>query len=116
MSDPGCIFCKISSGNIPAEIVYETDEVLAFRDINAQAPVHVLIIPRKHIASINELDDADAALVGQLYTAARDIAKAESTDDAGYRVTMNCNRAAGQTVFHLHLHLLGGRNFTWPPG
>lgn len=116
MSDPGCIFCKISSGDIPADIVYETDDVLAFRDINAQAPVHVLVIPRKHIATINELEDTDAGLVGQLYTAARDIAKAEGTDEAGYRVTMNCNRAAGQTVFHLHLHLLGGRNFTWPPG
>jgi histidine triad (HIT) family protein len=116
MNEPGCIFCKISSGDIPADIVYETDSVLAFRDINAQAPVHVLIIPRKHISTINELEDADAGLVGQLYLAARDIAKAEGTDDAGYRVTMNCNRAAGQTVFHLHLHLLGGRNFTWPPG
>lgn len=116
MTTPDCIFCRISSGDIPAEIVYQTDHVLAFRDINAQAPTHVLIIPRKHIATINELDDADAELAGQLFTAARDIAKAEGTDDAGYRVTMNCNRAAGQTVFHLHLHLLGGRNFSWPPG
>jgi histidine triad (HIT) family protein len=96
--------------------VHETDQVVAFRDINAQAPTHLLIIPRKHIPTINELKDSDADVVGQLFIAARDIAKAEGIDDAGFRVTMNCNRAAGQTVFHLHLHLLGGRNFSWPPG
>lgn len=116
MDDPNCLFCKIASGRIPANIVHETEHVLAFRDINPQAPTHVLIIPRRHIATINDLDDGDAELVGRLLTAARDIARQEGTDAAGYRVTMNCNKAAGQTVFHLHLHLLGGRNFSWPPG
>ena len=116
MDDPNCLFCKIASGRIPANIVHETEHVLAFRDINPQAPTHVLIIPRRHIATINDLDDGDAELVGWLLTAARDIARQEGTDAAGYRVTMNCNKAAGQTVFHLHLHLLGGRNFSWPPG
>lgn len=116
MDDPNCLFCKIASGRIAANIVHETEHVLAFRDINPQAPTHVLIIPRRHIATINDLDDGDAELVGRLLTAARDIARQEGTDAAGYRVTMNCNKAAGQTVFHLHLHLLGGRNFSWPPG
>ena len=116
MDDPNCLFCKIASGRIPANIVHETEHVLAFRDINPQAPTHVLIIPMRHIATINDLEDGDAELVGRLLTAARDIARQEGTDAAGYRVTMNCNKAAGQTVFHLHLHLLGGRNFSWPPG
>jgi histidine triad (HIT) family protein len=116
MENSDCLFCKIANGDIPADIVHETDQLLAFRDINPQAPVHVLIIPRDHIATINDMEDVHAALVGQLFTAARDIAKAEGMDEAGYRMTMNCNRAAGQTVFHLHLHLLGGRNFSWPPG
>jgi len=111
-----CLFCKIVAGEIPADIVHETKDTLAFRDINPQAPVHILIIPRKHIATINDLDDADKAIVGSLFTAARDIAAAEGLADDGYRVVMNCNEAAGQTVFHIHLHLLGGRGFGWPPG
>ncbi len=111
-----CLFCKIVAGEIPADIVHETEDTLAFRDINPQAPVHILIIPRKHIATINDLDDADQAIVGSLFTAARDIAAAEGLADDGYRVVMNCNEAAGQTVFHIHLHLLGGRRFGWPPG
>ncbi len=116
MSENDCLFCKIVDGDIDADIVYQTDELLAFSDINPQAPTHVLIIPRRHIASINELDDDDAELVGKLFVAARDIARKEGFADAGFRVTMNCNAAGGQTVFHVHLHLLGGRNFTWPPG
>ena len=116
MNDTECIFCKIASGEIPADIVHETDQVVAFRDNNAQAPTHVLIIPRKHISTINSLEETDAGVVGQLFVAARDIAKAEGIDEQGFRVTMNCNRAGGQSVFHLHLHLLGGRNFSWPPG
>lgn len=116
MSSGDCLFCKFVSGAIPADIVYETDDVLAFRDINPQAPTHILIIPRKHIPTINKLDDSDTGLVGLLFAAARDIAKDEGVAEHGYRVTMNCNKGAGQTVFHLHLHLLGGRNFTWPPG
>lgn len=111
-----CLFCKIVAGDIPADIVHETETTLAFRDINPQAPVHILIIPRKHIATINDLSDDDREIVGSLYTAARDIAAAEGIADDGYRVVMNCNEGAGQTVFHLHLHLLGGRPLTWPPG
>ena len=116
MTNPECLFCKIVSGDINADIVYEDDNVLAFRDINPQAPTHVLIIPRKHIATINDLEDADAGAVGALYLAARDIAKQFGIAEDGYRVAMNCNQAAGQTVFHLHLHLLGGRELSWPPG
>ena len=111
-----CLFCKIVAGEIPADIIYESDSAIAFRDINPQAPTHVLIIPRKHIATINDLSGEDEALVGSLYTAARTIAESEGIADAGYRTVMNCNAAAGQTVFHIHLHLLGGRPLGWPPG
>jgi len=116
MNEPDCLFCKFATGKIPVNFVYETEHVLAFRDINPQAPSHILIIPRRHIATINEIEDSDVELVGMLVTAARDIAKQEGTDTAGFRVTMNCNKAAGQSVFHVHLHLLGGRKFAWPPG
>lgn len=112
----GCLFCKILSGDIPADIIYESDTALAFRDINPQAPTHVLIIPRKHIATINDIDDEDQAIVGSLYTAAKSIAATEGLTDEGYRAVMNCNEAAGQSVFHIHLHLLGGRPLSWPPG
>ena len=115
-SEAECLFCKILAGDIPAEIIYESETTIAFRDINPQAPTHVLIIPRKHIATINEIDDSDQAIVGSLYSAARAIAAAEGIAADGYRVVMNCNAAAGQTVFHLHLHLLGGRAMGWPPG
>jgi len=116
MTASDCLFCKIVAEEIPAEIVYESADAIAFRDINPQAPTHVLIVPRRHIATINELENSDTDAVGQLFLAARDIARQEGFADDGYRVTMNCNGAAGQTVFHIHLHLLGGRNFTWPPG
>jgi histidine triad (HIT) family protein len=116
MSDADCLFCKFVSGELQADIVYETDKVLAFRDINPQAPTHVLIVPRAHIATINDLTESGADEIGNLYLAARDVAKAEGFSEEGYRVVMNCNAAAGQTVFHLHLHLLGGRTFDWPPG
>lgn len=116
MADKECLFCKIVAGEIPADIVYESETAIAFRDINPQAPTHVLIIPRKHIATINELEDDDQALIGSLYSAAREIAEREGCADVGYRAVMNCNEAAGQTVFHIHLHLLGGRAFSWPPG
>jgi histidine triad (HIT) family protein len=116
MSSADCLFCKIVAGDIPAEIIYESESAIAFRDINAQAPTHVLIIPRQHIATINDLDDGDEATVGRLFKAAKVIAAAEGFADDGYRVVMNCNEAAGQTVFHIHLHLLGGRPLTWPPG
>lgn len=116
MAENDCLFCKISSGDIPADLVYETEDVVAFRDINPQAPSHILIIPRKHVATINEMTVGDIADVGKLFLAAGKIARDEGIADDGYRVTMNCNAAAGQTVFHLHLHLLGGRTLGWPPG
>ena len=111
-----CLFCKIIAGDIPADIVYESETAIAFRDINPQAPTHVLIIPRRHIATINDIEPVDEEIVGSLYSAAREIAAAEGFADEGYRVVMNCNEAAGQTVFHIHLHLLGGRGLGWPPG
>lgn len=111
-----CLFCKIVAGEIPADIVYESDGAVAFRDINPQAPTHVLVIPRQHIATINDISVDDETLVGSLYTAAREIATAEGIADDGYRVVMNCNEGAGQSVFHIHLHLLGGRGLGWPPG
>ena len=111
-----CLFCKILAGDIAADVVHETANTLAFRDINPQAPTHVLIIPRRHISRINDIEDGDREQVGDLFVAAKEIAAAEGLADDGYRVVMNCNVAAGQTVFHLHLHLLGGRQLGWPPG
>lgn len=116
MSENDCLFCKIASGEIGADVIYETDDVIAFRDINPQAPTHALVIPKRHIATINDIGAADAETVGKLYIAARDIAAEEGIAAPGYRAVMNCNAAAGQTVFHIHLHLLGGRDLTWPPG
>lgn len=110
-----CLFCKIVAGDIPADIVYESDSALAFRDINPMAPTHVLVIPRKHIATINDITADHEALVGSLYTAAKDIAAAEGVAEDGYRVVMNCNESAGQSVFHIHLHVLGGKPMGWPP-
>ena len=111
-----CLFCKILAGDIPAELVYESDTAVAFRDINPMAPTHVLVIPRKHISTINDITADDEAIVGSLYTAAREIAAAEGIADDGYRAVMNCNEGAGQSVFHIHLHVLGGRPMNWPPG
>ena len=111
-----CLFCRIVSGEIPADIVFESDTAVAFRDINPQAPTHVLIIPRRHIATINDIASHDEAVIGSLYSAARQIAASEGFADEGYRAVMNCNEAAGQTVFHVHLHLIGGRALGWPPG
>ena len=116
MNDQDCLFCRISNGEIPADIIYETDELCAFRDINPQAPTHVLIIPRRHIATINDLEADDGNLVGKMYLVAKEIAAGEGLADAGYRVVTNCNEGAGQSVFHIHMHLLGGRPFAWPPG
>ncbi|MCB1843986.1 MAG: histidine triad nucleotide-binding protein [Halioglobus sp.] len=116
MSDSECLFCRICSRELDAEIVYESETVLAFHDINPQAPTHVLIVPRKHVSTINDLETGDAETVGALFLAAKDIAAEAGLSDDGYRVTMNCNEGAGQSVFHIHLHLLGGRNFSWPPG
>jgi histidine triad (HIT) family protein len=114
--DNDCLFCKIVSGDIPVNVLYENDNVLAFRDINPQAPFHALVIPKKHIATINHLDNEDAALVGQLYLAAKQLAKQEGFAERGYRTVMNCGEEGGQTVYHMHLHVLAGRALTWPPG
>jgi histidine triad (HIT) family protein len=111
-----CLFCKIRDREIPAEIVYEDDAVLAFNDVNPQAPVHVLIIPKKHISTVNDMTAGDSAGIGQLYLAAKAIAAKSGIDEDGYRLVVNCNPMAGQTVYHIHLHLLGGRRMTWPPG
>jgi len=111
-----CLFCKISNGEIPADIVYESDSVLAFNDINPQAPTHVLIIPRKHIATLNDLESEHRELVGEMHMIAQQIASECGHSESGYRTVFNCNDAAGQTIFHIHLHLLGGRNLDWPPG
>lgn len=116
MANDDCLFCKILAGDIPADVIYESDTAIAFRDINPQAPTHVLIIPRKHISTINDVSEDDQAIVGSLYSAARTIAAEEGFSEEGYRAVMNCNEGAGQTVFHIHLHLLGGRPFSWPPG
>ena len=110
------LFEKIISREVPAEIVYETDTVLAFHDINPQAPIHILIIPKQKIRTINDISDAQAGLVGELYLAARDIAKESGFAADGYRLVMNCGAAAGQAVWHIHLHLLAGRPLSWPPG
>ena len=111
-----CLFCKIAAGAIPADRVYEDDEVIAFRDIAPQAPCHILIIPKQHISTINDADHSHQALLGKLILTAQTLARQEGLADNGYRLVMNCNRDGGQTVFHIHLHLLGGRALHWPPG
>ena len=114
MSD--CLFCKMVAGEIKPDVVYEDEQVLAFRDIGPQAPTHVLVIPKKHISTSNDIQPEDAQLIGALYLAAKQIAAAEGIAEEGYRTVMNCNAGAGQAVFHIHLHLLGGRPMRWPPG
>ncbi len=116
MTDQDCIFCRIAAGEIPAKVVRQDEDSVAFRDINPRAPTHVLVIPRRHITSINVLDPADAALVGKLFLAARDIAQTEGVDGSGYRMVINAGPDAGQSVDHIHLHVLGGRPLAWPPG
>lgn len=111
-----CLFCKIAQGEIPATVVYEDDDVIAFRDIRPQAPTHVLIIPRKHIATIDDTQDEDQQLLGKMILKAKQLAKSEGLSDAGYRLVFNVNSGGGQEVYHIHLHLLGGRQMTWPPG
>jgi histidine triad (HIT) family protein len=111
-----CLFCKVVAGQVPATLVFQNDHVVAFKDITPRAPTHVLIVPRRHIATLNELSPEDDALVGEVVRAAAAIAKEQGLSDRGYRTVFNCNAEAGQTVFHIHLHLLGGRPMTWPPG
>ena len=111
-----CLFCKIVNREIPASIVYEDDELLAFNDITPQAPTHVLIVPKQHVATLNDLQGEHDALVGAMVRRAAAIAQERGLDASGFRTVFNTNRDAGQTVFHIHLHLLGGRSMTWPPG
>ena len=111
-----CLFCKIINGDIPADIVYQDDDVLGFNDVNPQAPTHILFIPKKHIATVNDLKTNDAELIGKLYLAAKKVATDNGFADQGYRLVMNCNAGAGQTVFHIHLHMLAERSLSWPPG
>jgi len=111
-----CLFCKMVSGEITPDVVFEDDDVMAFRDVNPQAPMHVLVIPKTHIATVNDLTPENAALVGKLYLAAQQIAVDEGVAEPGYRMVMNCNPEAGQSVYHIHLHVLGGRPMSWPPG
>ena len=110
------IFGKIAAGEIPADVVYEDDAVVAFRDISPQAPTHVLVIPRKPIPTLNDVQPEDAGLIAKMILVAKKVAEDEGIAKAGYRLVMNCNAAAGQTVFHIHLHVLGGRPMQWPPG
>ena len=114
MSD--CLFCKIIAGEIPGTFVYQDDQLVVLNDINPQAPMHLLVIPRKHIASLNDVGTADDALVGSMLRRAAALAGQHGYDQRGYRAVFNTNREAGQTVFHIHLHVLAGRGFTWPPG
>ena len=111
-----CIFCRIANGEIPATLLHEDEDVVAFEDLNPQAPTHILVIPRVHIATLNDLGEDQDFLVGKMYRAAIDLAKRLGVADDGYRTVFNCNALAGQSVFHIHLHLLAGRAMTWPPG
>jgi histidine triad (HIT) family protein len=112
----GCLFCRIANKEIQARIVHEDDRTVAFEDINPQAPLHVLVVPRRHIATLNDFQTGDAALLGHLVSVARQIAIDRGHGDDGYRIVVNCQAGAGQSVFHVHVHVLAGRPFGWPPG
>ena len=114
--DPSCLFCKIVAGEIPSDRVAQDDTVLAIRDIAPRAPTHVLLMPKEHIASAADLTDADATLLGRIFATAADLARSEGIAEGGYRIVTNIGTWGGQTVDHLHFHLMGGRAFTWPPG
>jgi histidine triad (HIT) family protein len=111
-----CLFCRIIRREIPAQLVHEDDDVVAFKDIRPEAPVHVLVCPRKHIPTLNDITPEDGPLIGHMFQAARKIAKQSGIHQEGWRAVFNVNAGAGQTVFHVHLHVLGGRPLTWPPG
>ena len=111
-----CLFCKIVRQEIPATVLYQDETIVAFRDIRPQAPSHLLVIPRKHIATINDTDETDAPLLGHMILTAKQLAKKEGLADNGYRLVFNVNSGGGQEVYHIHLHILGGRQMTWPPG
>ncbi|MGI6698475.1 MAG: histidine triad nucleotide-binding protein [Clostridia bacterium] len=114
MSD--CIFCKIASGDIPGDVVYQDDRVIAVNDIDPKAPVHILIMPKKHIPSLNEIDDSNKDIMAHILTVAANLAKAKGVAEKGYRIVNNCGVQGGQSVEHIHFHLLGGRSLAWPPG
>jgi histidine triad (HIT) family protein len=114
--DPDCLFCKIAAGEIPADVVYQDEHVVAFRDISPKAPTHVLLIPRRHVASAKELGAQDGEMLGRLFSVAAQIARDAGVAESGYRLVTNVGSDAGQSVFHLHFHLLGGRSLSWPPG
>jgi histidine triad (HIT) family protein len=111
-----CLFCKVIAGEIPATLVHQDERLIAFKDINPQAPTHVLIVPRRHVPTLNDLGPEDDGLVGEMIRRAAAIARENGHGDRGYRTVFNCNADAGQSVFHIHLHVLGGRSFSWPPG
>ena len=111
-----CLFCGIVSGKIPGDMVYQDAEVAAFRDVNPQAPVHILVVPVQHIATVNDVEAEHHALLGKMVSVAKSLAQQEGIAEDGYRLVLNCNAAGGQSVFHIHLHLLGGRQMQWPPG
>lgn len=111
-----CLFCKIASGEIPAKIIYRDDVMVAFDDINPQAPIHKILIPQKHITTTNDLETEDGELIAQMMQSAVKLAKQLNIATDGYRIVLNCNPKGGQSVYHIHLHLLGGRQMTWPPG
>lgn len=111
-----CLFCKIAQKKIPSQIVFENNSIMAFKDISPQAPVHILVIPKKHMESLNDASNADSMLLGEMQNVIKDIARKENLHANGYRVVVNCGKDAGQEVSHLHFHLLGGRKFNWPPG
>ncbi len=116
MTVASCLFCRVIAGESPASFVHQDDRLVAINDIRPQAPTHVLVIPRRHIATLNDLTEAEDGLIGEIFRRAATIARERGFADAGYRTVFNCNRGAGQSVFHIHLHLLGGRRFGWPPG
>ncbi len=116
MTDPNCLFCKIVAGDIPSDVVHEDERVFAFNDINPVAPVHQLIVPRQHIASAADLTETDGDLLGRIFAVAAQLARASGLPDTGYRVVTNVGERAGQSVMHLHFHVLGGRHMRWPPG
>ncbi len=111
-----CLFCRIVEKKVPADIVYESDDVIAFEDIEPKAPIHCLIIPKKHISTINDIDGSNSNIIGLMYEAVAQLARSFNVDKEGYRVVMNCNSDGGQTVYHIHLHFLAGRQLSWPPG
>jgi histidine triad (HIT) family protein len=116
MTDPNCLFCRIARHELPAKIVHEDEGLIAFRDIAPKAPTHILVIPRQHIPTLNDLEPAHRGVLGDMHLLARALAKSEGIAEDGWRVVVNCGAAAGQTVWHIHMHLLGGRDLGWPPG